>query len=153
MEGLYKNIKDFILTTMNDILPSFEDETVKLPKITDKQIVFGVIDGLKNQQDVVVSVLPESQEEAEEQNIFAVTMNNNFTITFAFRGEKYDILIKRMCRYTSAFKKALFLEPKLNNTVYDTELGIIKFYGDCGTVEKTMTASEIDLNIYTISEE
>ena len=153
MEQLFKNIKDFILTTVNDVLPNFEDETVKLPKITDKQIVFGVIDGLKNQQDVVVSVLPESQEEAEEQFLCGVTMTNNFTVTFAFRGEKYDVLVKRMCRYVSAFKKALFLEPKLNNTVNDTELGIIKFYSDCGTVEKTMTAAEIDLNIYTISEE
>ena len=35
------------------------------------------------------------------------------------------------------------------DSVQETEIGTIRFYPDCGAVEKTMTAAEINLTIYT----
>ena len=151
MEELFKVIKDFLLNQFNEILLEYEDEKTKLPKLTEKQIVFGNIDPMKNTQDVVVSILPETQETGEGTVSDEVT-ESVFTITFVCRNALYDILIKRMCRYASAFKRIVTENYSLNNCVDNSEIGTVKFYSDVGIVDNTMTASEFILNIYTSEE-
>ena len=151
MEGLFIAIKDFILNQLNSVLPEYEDTKTTLPVITEKQIVFGTIDPMKYPQDVVVSILPETQETGEGTISDEVT-ESAFTVTFVCKGEKYDTLIKRMCRYATAFKKCVADEYTLDGCCDNSEIGIVKFYSDCGTVEKQMTAAEITLNIYNSEE-
>lgn len=150
MEELFEVIKDFLTTQFNNELAEYDDSSPApaLPRLTAKSVVFGTVDPLKI-PDVSVSVLPETQDDGEETISDEVT-KSEFTVTFVFKGCKYDELIKRMCRYAACFKKAVAKYYTLNeDSVQDTERGTIRFYPDCGAVEKTMTAAEINLTIYT----
>ena len=150
MEKLFEVIKNFLTTQFNAELAEYDDPApaLELPRLNNKSVIFGTVDPLKV-PDVSVSVLPETQEDGEG-TISDVVTKSEFTVTFVFKGCKYDELIKRMCRYAACFKQAVKQFYTLENDgVENTELGIIRFYPDCGAVEKTMTAAEINLTIYT----
>lgn len=150
MEELFEVIKNFLTTQFNEELSEYDDPSPapELPRLTAKSVIFGTVDPLKI-PDVSVSVLPETQDDGEETISDEVT-GSEFTVTFVFKGCKYDELIKRMCRYATCFKKAVAKYYTLNeDSVQDTKRGTIRFYPDCGAVEKTMTAAEINLTIYT----
>lgn len=150
MEELFEVIKNFLTTQFNVELAEYDDPAPapELPRLNTKSVVFGTIDPLKV-PDVSVSVLPETQEDGEG-SISDDETQSVFTVTFVFKGCKYDELVKRMCRYAACFKQAVKQFYTLENDgVENTELGTIRFYPDCGAVEKTMTAAEINLIIYT----
>lgn len=150
MEELFEVIKKFLTTQFNTELAEYDDPSPApaLPRLTAKSVIFGTVDPLKI-PDVSVSVLPETQEDGEG-TISDDETQSVFTVTFVFKNCKYEELIKRMCRYAACFKKAVKQFYTLENDgVENTELGTIRFYPDCGTVEKTMTAAEINLTIYT----
>ena len=150
MEEIFKVIKNFLTTQFNAELAEYDDPAPapELPRLNNKSVIFGTVDPLKV-PDVSVSVLPETQEDGEG-TISDVATKSKFTVTFVFKGCKYDELIKRMCRYAACFKQAVKQFYTLENDgVENTELGTIRFYPDCGAVEKTMTAAEINLTIYT----
>lgn len=150
MEELFEVIKNFLTTQYNEELAEYDDPSPapELPRLSNKSVIFGTVDPLKI-PDVSVSVLPETQDDGEETISDEVT-GSEFTVTFVFKGCKYDELIKRMCRYATCFKKAVAKYYTLNeDSVQDTKRGTIRFYPDCGAVEKTMTAAEINLTIYT----
>ncbi len=153
MEELYEVIKKFLTTQFNNELAEYDDPlpASELPRLTTKSVIFGVVDPLKI-PDVSVSVLPETQE-SEEGTISDVATKSEFTVTFVFRFEKYAELIKRMCRYSACFKQSVAKNYTLNeDSVQNAEIGTIRFYPDCGQTEKTMTAAEINLTIYTSEE-
>lgn len=153
MEELFEVIKNFLTTQFNEELAEYDDPSPApaLPRLTAKSVIFGTVDPLKI-PDVSVSVLPETQEDGEG-TISDVVTKSEFTVTFVFKGCKYDELIKRMCRYAACFKQAVAQNYTLcEDSVQETELGTIRFYPDCGAVEKTMTAAEINLTIYTSEE-
>ena len=150
MEKLFEVIKNFLTTQFNAELTEYNDPAPapELPRLNNKSVIFGTVDPLKV-PDVSVSVLPETQED-DEGTISEVATKSEFTVTFVFKGCKYDELIKRMCRYAACFKQAVKQFYTLENDgVENTELGTIRFYPDCGAVEKTITAAEINLTIYT----
>lgn len=150
MEKLFEVVKNFLTTQFNSELSEYDDPTPapELPRLNNKSVIFGTVDPLKV-PDVSVSVLPETQEDGEG-TISDVATKSEFTVTFVFKGCKYDELIKRMCRYAACFKQAVKQFYTLENDgVENTELGTIRFYPDCGAVEKTTTAAEINLTIYT----
>lgn len=151
MEKLYEHLKDFLLTKFNEVLPQFSDDKCELPLLEEKNIVFGVIDPIKTPYSVTVSIYPESQKDGEEL-ISDVATESNLTVTFAFRSVQYDQLVVRMCRYTNAFKLALSLDYTLNGSVDNSMINGIQFYPDCGTAERQMTASEIEITILTSEE-
>ena len=153
MEKLFEVIKNFLTTQFNAELAEYDDPAPapELPRLNNKSVIFGTVDPLKI-PDVSVSVLPETLED-DEGTISDVATKSEFTVTFVFKGCKYDELVKRMCRYAACFKQAVKQFYTLENDgVENTELGTIRFYPDCGAVEKTMTAAEINLTIY-ISED
>ena len=150
MEKLFEVVKNFLTTQFNSELAEYDDPAPapELPRLNNKSVNFGTVDPLKV-SDVSVSVLPETQEDGEG-TISDVATKSEFTVTFVFKGCKYDELIKRMCRYAACFKQAVKQFYTLENDgVENTELGTTRFYPDCGAVEKTMTAAEINLTIYT----
>ena len=150
MEKIFEVIKNFLTTQFNAELVEYDDPAPapELPRLNNKSVIFGTVDPLKV-PDISVSVLPETQED-DEGTISDVVTKSEFTVTFVFKGSKYDELIKRMCRYAACFKQAVKQFYTLENDgVENTELGTIRFYPDCGAVEKTMTAAEINLTIYT----
>ena len=147
MEKLFRVIKEFLTTTFNEELQNYDDDPEKLPQLSDKSVFFGTVDPLKIPA-VSVSILPESQT-GGEGTITDDETQSAFTVTFVFKSAKYEELIKRMCRYAECFKHSVATDYTLSGGVENTEIGTIRFYPDCGTAEKTMTAAEIDLTIYT----
>lgn len=148
MEQIAETLKTFLLEDVNAELPGLESEGVTLPAITAKNIVFGTVDLSRYESPVVVSILPETQNQ-EEGFIDGTAWRSDFTITFLFQKAVYPLLVKRMCRYSSAFKTALAKNPDFDGNVEESELEQIQFYPDTGAVEHQMTASEITLNVIT----
>ena len=148
MEQIAETLKTFLLEDVNAELPGLESEGVTLPAITAKNIVFGTVDLSRYESPVVVSILPETQSQ-EEGFIDGTAWRSDFTITFLFQKAVYPLLVKRMCRYSSAFKTALAKNPDFDGNVEESELEQIQFYPDTGAVEHQMTASEITLNVIT----
>ena len=148
MEQIAETLKTFILEDVNNELPGLESEGVTLPAITSKNIVFGTVDLSRYESPVVVSILPETQSQ-EEGFIDGTAWRSDFTITFLFQKAAYPLLVKRMCRYSKAFKTALAKNPDFDGNVEESELEQIQFYPDTGAVEHQMTASEITLNVIT----
>lgn len=151
MESIAETIKDFILEDVNNELAALSTQDVPLPAITEKNIVFGTVDLSRYESPVVVSILPETQSQ-EEGFIDGAAWRSDFTITFLFQKAAYSLLIKRMCRYSNAFKTALAKNPDFDGEAEETELEQIQFYPDTGAVPQQMTASEITINVITEEE-
>ena len=152
MEQIFKGIKDFLLNSVNLILDEFEDEEIaNLPQFSSKFIVFGAVDITKYSNKIIVSVLPESQEEDEDGNV-EYGAQSRFLVTFLVSGDTYENLIKKSCRYASAFRKALLTDPNMDGAAEDSEIGERRFYPDAGTDNKQISAVEIDLTILTNTE-
>lgn len=149
MEQIYKNLKNFILESVNNILPSYEDEKIKLPKVENKNIVFGVIDPVKNTANVICSIYPENQSIGEQDISGAVGVESSVTVTFLCRGANYETLMSRICRYASAFKYAITENYSVDDTCVQANISNVQFYPDCGVTEKTATAVEIEMTIYS----
>jgi len=147
MENTFNAIKEFILTSVNKRLPDYNDEEITLAEFTENSIVFGAVDLQKNNKNLVCAILPEEQSE-EEGTITDFRSRNNFTVAILVRGDTYEKLVKKMCRYSEAFRDELLRNYTMNNTVADIELGTRQFFYDAGTTEKQMCAVEIELTIY-----
>lgn len=148
MEEIAEAIKNFILEDVNAELAGLAEEGVTLPEVAEKNIVFGTVDLSRYESAVVVSILPETQE-PDEEFINGFSDRSEFTVTFLFQKEKYPLLVKRMCRYAKAFRKAQAKNPEFDDSVEDSEITQIKFYPDTGAVAQQMTAFEISLSTDT----
>ena len=148
MEQIAESIKTFILEDVNAELAGLESEGVTLPQIAEKNIVFGTVDLSRYESAVVVSILPETQE-PDEEFINGFSDRSEFTVTFLFQKDKYPLLVKRMFRYSKAFRKAQAKNPDFDDSVEESEITRIKFYPDTGAVPQQMTAFEISLNTDT----
>ena len=152
MEQIFKGIKDFLLNSVNPILDEFEDEEIaNLPQFSSKFIVFGAVDITKYSNKIIVSVLPESQEEDEYGNV-EYGAQSRFLVTFLVSGDTYENLIRKSCRYAAAFRKSLLTDPNMDGAAEDSEIGERRFYPNAGTDNKQISAVEIDLTILTNTE-
>ena len=59
MEQIAETITNFILNDVNTELASLADQSVTLPPVEEKNIVFGTVDLSRYERPVVVSILPE----------------------------------------------------------------------------------------------
>lgn len=151
MDQIADVIKNFILEDVNNELSALEGEGITLPQITEANIVFGTVDLSRYEAQVVVSILPETQSQ-EEGFIDGTAWRSDFTITFLLQNAAYPLLVKRMCRYSCAFKTALAKNPDLDGNVEESELEQIQFFPDTGAVAQQMTAAEISINLITEEE-
>ena len=151
MEEIFSNIKQFILNTVNGYITALADETTPMNAILEKNIVFGSVDLSRYDSKIICSVLPESQEENEEE-IGSYKITSDFTVSFLCRGYQQDVLVRQMCRYGAAFRRAVLDDVSLGQTVEQSEIGRRDFFTDAGTVEKQMTAVEIGLTVETEDE-
>lgn len=151
MEEIFNNIKQFILNTVNGYITALADETTPMNAILGKNIVFGSVDLSRYDSKIICSVIPESQEENEEE-IGSYKITSDFTVSFLCRGYQQDVLVRQMCRYGAAFRRAVLDDVSLGQTVEQSEIGRRDFFTDAGTVEKQMTAVEIGLTVETEDE-
>jgi len=151
MEEIFNSIKQFILGTVNDYITKLADENTPMNAISEKNIVFGSVDLSRYNSKIICSVIPESQEENEEE-IGCYKITSDFTVSFLCRGYPQDVLVRQMCRYGAAFRRAVLDDVSLGQTVEQSEIGHRDFFTDAGTVEKQMTAVEIGLTVETEDE-
>lgn len=137
---LEAKIKKFILNNVVNELPG------GVPKISEKNISFGVVDASRYEADVFCSILPEVQT-LEEGYIDGVKIRSRFVITFLFKKKKYSELVNYMTEYADAFRVALVKDADFSGAVDDSELGNTNFYSDAGATFQTVTAAEIELDI------
>lgn len=151
MEYVFNSLKSFILENLNDYLELVTDDDTPMPMVSENNIVFGSVDLSRLSGKVICSILPDSQEDDEEE-LASRNILNNLVVTFIFSDAKYEVLVRQMARYASAFRKALLDNPTLNNTVEYTEVKERTFFTDAGITDKQKTAVEVNLTI-TVEEE
>ena len=148
MEQIAETIKNFILNDVNAELAALADQSVTLPQVEAKNIVFGTVDLSRYEKPVVVSILPE-QQEPDDGYINGFSDRSEFVVTFLFQKEKYNNLVSRMCRYAKAFRIAQAKNPSMSDTIEESEITQIDFFPDTGAVPQQMTAFEINLAVVT----
>ena len=148
MEQIANTIKNFIVNDVNAELAALADQSVTLPAVEAKNIVFGTVDLSRYERPVVVSILPE-QQEPDEGYIDGFSDRSEFVVTFLFQKEKYSTLISRMCRYSKAFCTAQAKNPSMSDAIEESEITQIDFFPDTGAVPQQMTAFEINMAAVT----
>lgn len=149
MEEIFNNIKAFLLEKVNPLVAEAAEEGLSMPQFSENFIIFGQVDLSRYQNKIIVSVLPEEQTEEPVENLDSYQQNSSFTITFLCSGDTAEKLVKKMCRYSECFRKAILSDPMMNETCNDSALGDRMFYCDAGAVPGQMTAVEIGLTIFT----
>ena len=147
MENEFNALKTFITTTLSPYIEEAVTQDTPMNTVGAKNVVFGSVDVSRNTGKVIVSVLPEEQEEADEQYINKRTYLSRFTVTFICSGYSYDVLMRQVARYSSAFCYALLRNQDLGNNIKLEDLGERRFFTDAGTTEKQMTAFEVDVTL------
>ena len=148
MEQVAETITNFILNDVNTELAALEDQSVTLPPVEAKNIVFGTVDLSRYERPVVVSILPE-QQEPDDGYIDGFADRSEFVVTFLFQKEKYPVLVSRMCRYSKAFRTAQAKNPSMSDAIEESEITQIDFFPDTGAVPQQMTAFEINMAVVT----
>jgi hypothetical protein len=148
MDEIFTTIKNFILNDVNYELIQLAEQAVPLPAVTADNILFGTVDLSRYSAPVVVAVLPDNQE-PDDSFIDGFSDRSEFVVTFLFQKALYPLLVKRMCRYAKAFRKALAKNSDMSDGVEDSEITLVDFFPDCGVVAQQMTACEINLAIDT----
>lgn len=151
MDKIFETLKNFLCEDVNRELSEMADESLSVPAVNAQLVRFGTVDVTKLKGRVIVSVLPQSQEEDEGDSADYIC-RNDFLITFISSGDEASKLLKRCCRYSEAFRRALLKSPDMNGAVSDSQLGKRTFYPDAGTTEGQLSAVEIDLTVYTETE-
>ncbi|MBR1722453.1 MAG: hypothetical protein IJ727_08265 [Treponema sp.] len=149
MEEIFNFIKEFILETVNGYISEAADETTRMNEIKEKDIVFGAVDLSRySSANVVCAVVPENQED-DESEVGAYKIGSEFTVSFFCKGYPQDELVRQMCRYGEAFRRAVLDDVSLGQRVESAEIGRRNFFTDAGAVGKQLTAVEIELTVMT----
>ncbi len=151
MDRIFEALKSFLCSNVNSELEEMEGESLSIPAINAQFVKFGTVDVTKLKSRVIVSILPESQEE-EEGDTADYRLSNRFLVTFISSGDEASRLLKRCCRYAEAFRLALLKSPDLDGKVEECGIGKRTFYPDAGTTEGQLSAVEIELTVFTEAE-
>lgn len=151
MEEIFNYIKQFILSTVNGALSDYADDDTPMNAIESKNIVFGAVDLSRYSSKIICAILPE-EEEDDESEIGAYKIGSDFTVSFLCSGYAQEVLVRQMCRYGAAFRRAVLDDVSLGGTVESSTIGRRDFFSDAGTVEKQMAAVEISLSVVTEDE-
>lgn len=151
MEQIINILKSFIKDIFPEYTAQYESRDCTLPDFTEKNIVVGSVDLSRYELPVVCAILPENQI-PEENSVSEWNDTTKLTVAFVCQKAVYDLLIKRMCRYASAFKRAVINDYTLGNMVENTSIDKVSFFYDAGAVEEQVTVCEIELTIITAEE-
>lgn len=151
MERTGNAIKEFILGTVNDYIKEYATDDCPMNELTDKTVVFGAVDPSRYESKVLCAIVPDEQED-EEEEIGAYRITSGFTVSFLCRGYEQETLVRQMCRYGAAFRRAVLDDVSLGHTVERSEVGRRQFYTDAGTVKEQATAVDIGLTVVTTDE-
>lgn len=117
-----------------------------LPNFTEKNIVLGVVDLSRYENNVIVSVIPDEEQDAEE-SFNGQGINLSFTITILCRGKKQENLIKQISEYTKQICDVFREDCTLGGLADNSKLEKRKYYLDAGATAEQMVAVEIPMTI------
>ena len=112
----------------------------------ENNVVIGSVDLSRYEQNNLCVIIPETTQ-LEETDLTGYTQKTRFTISMLFRNAKHNVLISTMEETANAFFKIILSDYSLGGSVTDIEPGDIKYFYDCGTVEKQATGLDIELTI------
>lgn len=119
---------------------------INLPNFTEKNIVLGVVDLSRYENNVIVSVIPDEEQDAEE-SFSGQGINLSFTITILCRGKKQENLIKQISEYTKQICNVFRKDCTLGGLADNSKLEKRKYYLDAGATAEQMVAVEIPMTI------
>lgn len=114
---------------------------------TDKTIAIGSIDPSRYDGNTNYCVIIPETSDIVETDLESFSTETKFTVSMLFRGAKHSELVERMERMATQFQNLLFTDYSLGENVTDITPGQIKYFYDCGTVEKQATGLDIELTI------
>lgn len=152
MEELLEKLKDFILEHQ-EYFSELSEEDVPLEILTENNVLIHPVDISRYEENVLCVILPNvEQDDFENSSIGFQRVNSDITISFLNRGYPYETLIRQSCRFAAGLRKMLFENPTLGDSVLDFQFGNRSFYPDMGTVDRQMSAVEIELTLLTEEE-
>ncbi len=120
----------------------------KFDIFTSKNIAIGSVDPSRfNSTSNYCVIIPETKTITETNLDESFECETKFTISMMFRGAKHSDLIKTMESVADDFNKLLLSDFDLDGNAKDITPGAIKYFYDCGTVEKQSTGLDIELTI------
>ena len=151
MEATCEAIRNCILTKMQPYLEAESDESDPLEVPDESAVVTGAVDLSRYIQKTVCAIVPESTSESDG-NIADAEQEHTITVSFMHRGREYSLLVSRMFRYAEAFKSMLRDDNTLDGEALSVTIGNTQYYPDAGSIEKQMTAGEVEITVKTHSE-
>lgn len=146
MEEVFNALKRFIENRLPSKIKEFADGKTPMPQ--PSKIVFGVVDVSRVDGKVTCVIVPEDEEEQEATQTKGVK-RATVTVSFICKGNKYDVLLRQMCRYAKAFEEIIRSDWNLGGEVNDAEIVRTDFFPDAGATAATAAASEIQVRIWT----
>lgn len=138
-----KELKEWIL--------NLDYSQIELPAPKEKNIILGTVDLSRYESNLIISIIPENEEESEQYNFNdGQGIQLEMTVTILCRGQSQEKLVETMSAYTDFILDEIRKDCTLGNIGEGSAIGTRKFYLDAGTVEKQMTASEITLTLLYI---
>ncbi len=124
----------------------------KLDGFTEQNVLVGSVDLSRYEQKNLCLILPEKSEIVDTNIGRGYDCNTTFTISFLFRGKSHSELVEKMEGMADSFQKLILGDYSLGSNVTDITPGEIKYYYDCGTVEKQATGLDIELTITEVKD-
>lgn len=142
MWEVLEKLKSWILS-QNDVFTA-----AGLKALKEKDIVIGQIDLSRYENEVLVSLYPETSDDTDEYDfIDGQGLKQSVTITVLIRKDKYEKLVEKMCKIESLLCHQIREDVTLGGNFSGCGLGERKFYLDAGAIENQMTAVEIPLTL------
>lgn len=143
MYAKLKELKEWIL--------NLDYSQIELPAPKEKNIVLGTVDLSRYESDLIISIIPETEEESEQYNFNdGQGIQLELTVTILCRGQSQEKLVETMSAYTDYILDEIRKDCTLGNIGEGSAIGTRKFYLDAGTVENQLTASETTLTLLYI---
>lgn len=114
---------------------------------TEKNVTIGSVDPSRYDGNTNYCVIIPETSEIVETDLESFSTETKFTVSMLFRGAKHSELVERMEEVATQFQNLLFTDYSLSENVTDITPGQIKYFYDCGTVEKQATGLDIELTI------
>ncbi len=146
MEEVFDALKCFIENNLPAKAAELADAETPMPAIS--RIVFGVVDASRVDGKITCVIVPEEEEEEEASQTKGRKVST-VTVSFICKGNKYDVLLRQMCRYAKAFEETVRSDWNLDGAVNNTVVTHTDFFPDAGATAATMTACETQLRIWT----
>lgn len=114
---------------------------------SDSDVLIGSIDLTRYEKNNLCVIIPEKSEIIETYIDGSFKAETRFTISMMFRGKKHSECVSTMEETAVNMQRLLISEFSLGNTVSEVIPGEIKYFYDCGTVERQASGLDIELTI------